>query len=87
MIKIENPVGGDDTRMLGPEPGYGGESSFFMSLNRSKQSVAIDLKCEAGREVVLDLLATADVLVENFAGSVMHPTGSTMQASRSDFPS
>jgi crotonobetainyl-CoA:carnitine CoA-transferase CaiB-like acyl-CoA transferase len=86
VIKIENPIGGDDTRMLWPEPGYGGETSFFMCLNRSKQSVAIDLKTEAGREVVFDLLATADVLVENFAGSVMPRFGLDYASLKDRFP-
>ncbi len=86
VIKIENPIGGDDTRMLWPEEGYGGETSFFMSLNRSKQSVAIDLKSEAGREVVLDLLETADVLVENFAGSVMPRFGLDYASLKDRFP-
>jgi formyl-CoA transferase len=86
VIKIENPVGGDDTRMLWPEPGYGGQSSFFMSLNRSKRSVAIDLKSEAGREVVLDLLSSADVLVENFAGSVMRRFGLDYPSIKDRFP-
>ena len=71
VIKIENPVGGDDTRAIRPDPTLGGETAFFLALNRSKRSVAIDLKSEAGRAVVMDLLADADVLVENFTGSVM----------------
>jgi crotonobetainyl-CoA:carnitine CoA-transferase CaiB-like acyl-CoA transferase len=71
VIKIENPHGGDDTRSIRPSPDLGGETAFFMSLNRSKQSVAIDLKSEAGREIALDLIAQSDVLVENFTGSVM----------------
>jgi len=86
VIKIENPIGGDDTRMLWPEAGYGGETSFFMCLNRSKQSVAIDLKSEAGLEVVFDLLATADVLVENFAGSVMPRFGLDYASLKERFP-
>jgi formyl-CoA transferase len=86
VIKIENPAGGDDTRMLWPEPGFGGETSFFMSLNRSKKSIAIDLKSEAGRDVVLDLLATADVLVENFAGSVMRRFGLDYASLKDRFP-
>jgi crotonobetainyl-CoA:carnitine CoA-transferase CaiB-like acyl-CoA transferase len=86
VIKIENPVGGDDTRSLWPEEGYGGETSFFMSLNRSKKSVAIDLKSEAGRAVVLDLLETADVLVENFAGSVMPRFGLDFPSLKDRFP-
>jgi crotonobetainyl-CoA:carnitine CoA-transferase CaiB-like acyl-CoA transferase len=71
VIKIENPTLGDDTRAIGPDPALGGESAFFLSLNRSKRSVAIDLKSEEGREVALDLIATADIVVENFSGAVM----------------
>jgi formyl-CoA transferase len=71
VIKIENPVGGDDMRgnaMLGATAG---ESASFLALNRSKKSVAVDLKSEAGRQVALDLIATADVVVENFTAGVM----------------
>jgi formyl-CoA transferase len=71
VFKIENPIGGDDTRMLKPREDLGHEAAFFTSLNRSKLSVALDLKSEAGRAVALDLIATADVLVENFTGAVM----------------
>lgn len=71
VIKIEQPGSGDDTRALGRDPALGGESAFFLSLNRSKQSVAIDLKSEDGRRVALDLIAQADVVVENFSGAVM----------------
>jgi formyl-CoA transferase len=71
VIKIENPAGGDDTRALGPQPALAGQSPMFLSLNRSKRSVALDLKSDAGRQVALDLIAQADVLVENFTGAVM----------------
>jgi crotonobetainyl-CoA:carnitine CoA-transferase CaiB-like acyl-CoA transferase len=71
VIKIENPGVGDDTRTIGVGAKLGGESAFFLSLNRGKQSVAVDLKSVAGRQVALDLIATADVLVENFTGAVM----------------
>lgn len=71
VIKIENPGSGDDTRALGRVEAFGGEATFFMSLNRSKKSVAIDLKSEEGRKVVLDLIATADIVVENFTSAVM----------------
>lgn len=70
VIKIENPVSGDDTRTVGGGAKLGGESAFYMSMNRGKKSVAVDLKSAAGRAVVLDLLATADVMVENFTGAV-----------------
>ena len=86
IIKIENPLGGDDTRMLRPDPALGGESSFFMALNRSKRSVAIDLKLEAGREVVLDLIGKADILVENFAGAVMRRFKLDYDSLRDRFP-
>lgn len=86
IIKIENPDGGDDTRQIRPDPSLGGETAFFMSLNRSKQSVAIDLKSEAGRAVVLDLLATADVMVENFTGAVMRRFGLDYASIAERFP-
>jgi formyl-CoA transferase len=86
VIKVENPQAGDDTRSLKPDPALGGESSFFLCLNRSKRSVAIDLKSEAGRAVVLDLLATADVLVENFSGAVMRRFGLDYPSLRERFP-
>jgi formyl-CoA transferase len=64
VIKIEDPRAGDDSRQWGP-PWIDGESAYFMSLNRNKRSVAIDLKQPAGRELLLNLIATSDVLVEN----------------------
>jgi crotonobetainyl-CoA:carnitine CoA-transferase CaiB-like acyl-CoA transferase len=63
--KIENPVGGDDTRHWMP-PEKNGISTYYLSANRNKQSVAIDLNQEAGRELIRALAAKADVLVENF---------------------
>jgi len=86
VIKIENPALGDDTRSIGPDASLGGESAFFLSLNRSKQSVAIDLKSEAGRQVALDLIATADVVVENFSGAVMRRFELDYQSLRERFP-
>jgi crotonobetainyl-CoA:carnitine CoA-transferase CaiB-like acyl-CoA transferase len=86
IVKIENPEGGDDTRLIRRNPELGGETAFFMSLNRSKQSVTIDLKTEAGRAVVLDLIATADVLVENFTGAVMRRFGLDYASIAERFP-
>jgi homotetrameric cytidine deaminase len=63
--KIENPKGGDDTRGWGP-PFHGGISTYFLSVNRNKRSVAIDLKHEAGKALLWQLIEQADVLVENF---------------------
>ncbi|HWW19955.1 MAG TPA: CaiB/BaiF CoA-transferase family protein [Steroidobacteraceae bacterium] len=63
--KIENPVGGDDTRHWMP-PEKNGVSTYYLSANRNKRSVAIDLNQEAGRDLIRALAAKADVLVENF---------------------
>jgi crotonobetainyl-CoA:carnitine CoA-transferase CaiB-like acyl-CoA transferase len=64
VIKIEDPRHGDDTRDWAPF--VGGWSTYFVSVNRNKKSVAIDLKSSEGREVLTDLIRSADVLVENF---------------------
>jgi hypothetical protein len=65
VIKVEQPGRGDDTRAWGP-PFAGGESVYFLSVNRNKESVAIDFKTPAGREALDALIDRADVLVENF---------------------
>ena len=72
VIKVEAP-GGDDARRIGPF--VGDESAYFASLNRGKQSIALDLKQAAGRVVFDALLARADVLVENFRPGVMQRLG------------
>ena len=64
VLKIEEPGHGDDTRAWGPY--LNGHSSFYFQLNRSKKSVALDLKTVDGAAALRDLLATADVLIENF---------------------
>jgi len=65
VVKIEHPAGGDETRAWGP-PLAGGESAYFLSVNRSKRSVALDLKDPEGRELALELCARAEVVIENF---------------------
>jgi crotonobetainyl-CoA:carnitine CoA-transferase CaiB-like acyl-CoA transferase len=65
VVKIEHPDGGDETRTWGP-PFAGGESAYFLSVNRGKRSVALDLKDPEGRELALELCARADVVIENF---------------------
>jgi crotonobetainyl-CoA:carnitine CoA-transferase CaiB-like acyl-CoA transferase len=65
VVKIEQPRKGDDTRGWGP-PFQSGESAYFLSINRNKESVTLDFKDEAGREVLDRLIGRADVLVENF---------------------
>ncbi|MCX5339216.1 CaiB/BaiF CoA transferase family protein [Streptomyces atratus] len=65
VIKVEDTRGGDDTRQWGP-PFQGPESSYFLSANRNKRGISVDLKTEGGRDLVLRLADRADVLVENF---------------------
>jgi crotonobetainyl-CoA:carnitine CoA-transferase CaiB-like acyl-CoA transferase len=65
VIKIEQPGKGDDTRGWGP-PFLEGESAYFLSINRNKESVTLDFKQPEGRAVLDRLIAKADVLVENF---------------------
>lgn len=68
--KIENVKGGDDTRAWSV-PSYKGVSTYYLCANRGKHSIAVDLKAPEGRQIVLDLAAKADVVVENFrAGTV-----------------
>src|SRR5262245_45065493 len=64
VIKVENPDGGDDARRFGPF--VDGRSAYFLSLNRGKESVALNLKDEAGRATLRELVRRGDVLVENF---------------------
>jgi crotonobetainyl-CoA:carnitine CoA-transferase CaiB-like acyl-CoA transferase len=70
VIKIENPEKGEDGRTSGP-PFYNGESAFFLSANRNKRSLAIELKRPEGQEVFRRLATTADVVIENFRPGVM----------------
>lgn len=65
VIKVEHPKGGDDTRAFGP-PFIEGESTYFMSVNRRKKSLLLDLKKPRGAEVAHRILAHADVFIENF---------------------
>jgi crotonobetainyl-CoA:carnitine CoA-transferase CaiB-like acyl-CoA transferase len=74
VIKIENPEGGDDTRAY-EHAEIGGESAAYLSLNRNKRGIALDLTIAAAREVARELIARADVVVENFSASVMEKFG------------
>src|SRR5687768_12044885 len=65
VIKIEHPAGGDETRAWGP-PFVAGESAYFLSINRNKESVTLNFKEPAGRAILDRLIARADVIVENF---------------------
>src|SRR3982751_516867 len=74
VIKIEQPGRGDDTRAWGP-PFVEDESAYFLSINRNKESLALDLKHEAAPGIVRALLARADVVVENFRPGTMARLG------------
>lgn len=85
IIKIEAPGIGDDVRTV--PPFQGGVSHYFLAVNRNKKSVVVDLKTEAGREVVLDLVQHCDVVVENFRPGVLQRLGldyNTLSRRRSD---
>src|SRR6202041_3586900 len=74
VIKIENPDGGDDTRSY-EHAEIGGESAAYLSLNRNKRGITLDFTNPAALEVARELIAKADVVVENFSGGVMKKFG------------
>jgi crotonobetainyl-CoA:carnitine CoA-transferase CaiB-like acyl-CoA transferase len=86
IVKIERPGKGDDTRGWGP-PFVDGEASYFLSINRNKRSLALDLKSDAGREVLAKLIAGADVLIENFSPGTMQRLGFGHEAMLAEHPS
>jgi formyl-CoA transferase/CoA:oxalate CoA-transferase len=65
VVKVERPGDGDGSRRWGP-PFVGGESAYFMQVNRNKRSIAVDLRADEGREVVRRLVERADVVLHNF---------------------
>jgi crotonobetainyl-CoA:carnitine CoA-transferase CaiB-like acyl-CoA transferase len=83
VIKVENPDGGDDTRGWGPpfvDPLDGDrESTYFLCANRNKKSVTLDLKDDAGKAALWDLISRADVLMENFRPGVLDRLGFSHQ--------
>jgi CoA:oxalate CoA-transferase len=84
VIKVERPDRGDDARSIGPF--VGGKSLYFSSLNYGKESIALDLKVAADREVFDALLERADVLVENFRPGVMERLGYGWETIRTRWP-
>jgi formyl-CoA transferase/CoA:oxalate CoA-transferase len=83
---VETPHGGDDTRGWAP-PFFGTESAYFVSANRNKESITIDLKHADGLPIVHELLQRADVLVENFRPGVMDRLGLGYETLRERYPS
>ena len=84
VIKIEPPGVGDDSRHIGPF--VKGKSAYFMSINRGKESIALDLKAPADREIFERLLGIGDVLVENYRGGTMEKLGYGWQTLHPRFP-
>jgi len=74
VVKIENPERGEDGRASGP-PFFNGESAFFLSANRNKRSLALEIKRPEGQEIFRRLAQAADVVVENFRPGVMDALG------------
>ena len=74
VTRLERPNVGDDTRGWGP-PWHEGESTYFLGLNRNKRSVAFDLTSEADRAMAHELIAEADVVVENFRPGTLERYG------------
>jgi crotonobetainyl-CoA:carnitine CoA-transferase CaiB-like acyl-CoA transferase len=85
IIKVENPDGGDETRGMKP-PEAGGEAHFYLGVNRTKKSVAIDISTPEGRELIHKLAAECDVLVENYRKGVMAKHGLDWEAMRDRHP-
>lgn len=75
VIKVERPGDGDETRGWGPPFAADGQSAYFLAVNRNKKSVAIDLAKDEDREVVLDLIREADVVLENFLPGALDRLG------------
>jgi formyl-CoA transferase len=74
VVKVEQPGVGDDTRGWGP-PFTGGESAYFLCINRNKKSITVDLKRKEGIDLVRRLASFADVLIENFRPGTMERLG------------
>jgi crotonobetainyl-CoA:carnitine CoA-transferase CaiB-like acyl-CoA transferase len=88
VIKVEMPRSGDETRGWGaPADFIDGESSYFLSVNRNKRGLTLDLKRPAGREVLRKLIERSDVLVENFRPGTMERLGFGYEQARALNPS
>jgi crotonobetainyl-CoA:carnitine CoA-transferase CaiB-like acyl-CoA transferase len=85
VLKVEHPERGDDTRHWGP-PFAGGESAYFLSVNRNKRSIGVNLKSEEGLERVKKLAAEADVVIENLRRGAVERFGLGYEALRETNP-
>jgi crotonobetainyl-CoA:carnitine CoA-transferase CaiB-like acyl-CoA transferase len=81
VVKVERPGAGDDTRGYGP-PFLNGESAYFLSINRNKRSLTLNLKHDKALRIMRQLLETADVVLENFRPGTMESFGFGYEAVR-----
>jgi formyl-CoA transferase len=79
VIKVERPGGGDDTRAFAP-PFQGDQAAYFLSVNRNKKSITLDLKSDRSKEVLWRLIDASDVLVANFRPGAMERLGFSFEA-------
>lgn len=89
IIKVEPPRTGDDSRHIGPfvkTPSGKTKSGYFMSVNRAKESIALDLKAEGDRKIFEALLARADILIENYRGGTMEKLGYGYEQLKDKYP-
>ncbi len=85
VIKVEQPGKGDDTRAWGP-PWAGGEAAYFLSVNRNKRGITLDIKSEQGKQIIRDLARESDVVVENFKRGTFERLGLGFEDLRKDNP-
>ena len=85
VIKVETPGKGDDTRAFAP-PYQGDQAAYFLSINRNKKSITLDMKSKAGKEVLWRLIEASDILVENFRPGAMARLGFGYDAVRKRKP-
>lgn len=79
VIKVEMPGVGDETRSWGP-PFVNGESAYFLSVNRNKKSITVNMKSPKGREIIYRLAKEADVMIENFLPGTVQAPGCGLRA-------
>jgi len=82
VLKVERPGAGDDVRAWGPPFAPGGESAYFLCVNRNKRSITIDLKTSPGQDLVRELARRCEVLVENFKTGTLDEMGIGYEALR-----
>ena len=85
VIKVEQPGKGDDTRAFAP-PHQGDQAAYFLSVNRNKKSITLDMKSEPGKDVLRRLIDVSDILVENFRPGTMERLGYSYDAVKDRAP-